>query len=261
MNTQQLFKELVKLLGLNNAKVADLAGVKRPNLYNWLSGKSQVMSKEREDNLLKVIGVINGKLATEIVHRWNSDKDLSNIKTILNQLEDAQDLKQTEIYFVKTDASATGQVELFSLLRIPRASEFVTILVSYEKPLSTEYPVKSAKLGFGNDMKTINVWSDVWYGWWNKETLTMKDFMFEASAYINTTSTDQTEQSVDKDLIARYENTIRECKAVDAGLRAVIRALLNELRLKAPGSPFLNASVRMKEYLAEYDKEIKKSNI
>lgn len=261
MNTQKLFKELVKLHGLNNAKVADLSGVKRPNLYNWLSGKSQVMSKEREDNLLKVLGVFNGKLMTDVVHRWHADKDLSNIKTTLSLLEDPVNLNDTEIYFVKTDASATGQAELFSLLRIPRGAEFLTIMVSYEKPLSTEYPVKAAKLGFGNDLKIINIYSDKWYGWWNKEILSFKEFWSEASAYINTSGIDKTEVSNDKDLIATYETTIRENKAVDAGLRAIIRALLNELRIKAPESTLLKASVRKIEYYKEYENEKEKFDI
>lgn len=261
MNTQKLFKELVKLHGLNNAKVADLSGVKRPNLYNWLSGKSQVMSKEREDNLLKVLGVVNGKLMTDVVHRWHVDKELNNIKTTLSLLEDPVNLNNTDIYFVKTDASATGQAELFSLLRIPRAADFLTIMVSYEKPLSTEYPVKSAKLGFGNDLKTINVWADEWYGWWNKENLSTKDFLSEASTHIISNGIDKSEQSIDRDLIAKYENTIRENKAIDGGLRALIRALLKELRIKAPDSNLLDPEIRMKVYKKEYENEIKKNMI
>jgi hypothetical protein len=219
------------------------------------------MSKERENNLLKVLGIINGKLATDTVHRWYVDKDLSNIKTLLNQLEDAENLNQAEIYFVKTDASSTGQAELFSLMRIPRGAEFLTIMVSYEKPLSTEYPIKVAKLGFGNDLKIINIYSDKWYGWWNKETLSFKEFWSEASEYFNTSGIDKTEQSNDKDLIATYETTIRENKAVDAGLRAIIRALLNELRIKAPESTLLKASVRKIEYDKEYENEKEKFDI
>jgi hypothetical protein len=88
-----------------------------------------------------------------------------------------------------------------------------------------------------------------------------KEFLSEASTYLNASGIDKTEQSIDRDLIAKYENTIRENKAIDAGLRAVIRALLKELRIKAPESNLLDPEIRMKEYKKEYENEIKKNMI
>ena len=81
-----LFKCLVSLSGMNNAQVADVVGINRPNLYTWLSGKSQVMSKEREEKLLSVLGVYKGKISRNIVHRWRVGEKLENIRTALTLL-------------------------------------------------------------------------------------------------------------------------------------------------------------------------------
>lgn len=255
-----LFKCLVSLSGMNNAQVADMVGINRPNLYTWLSGKSQVMSKEREEKLLSVLGVYKGKLSGNIVHRWRVGENLENIRTALTLLETKENLDTAEIYFVKTDASATGKIELFNLMVIPRREDEVTILVTLEKPLSTEYPIKKTKLTLGKDCQIIDIWADLWYRWWNKEELTSEEFWSEASHIIETKK-DTPEKIVDIDLIASYENQISINKAEDAGLRAIIRGLLNELRKVAPKSKLLDQSERAKIYQEYYDHEINKTNI
>ena len=62
MDNKEIFKILTHLSGLNNATIADLAGVKRPNLYSWLGGKTQAMSDENIEKLFNVLGVYKGCL-------------------------------------------------------------------------------------------------------------------------------------------------------------------------------------------------------
>ena len=249
-----LFNCLVSLSGMNNAKVADLAGINRPNLYAWLSGKSQIMSKEREEKLLAALGVVDGKLSGNIVHRWRVDADAINIRAALNHLENKEYLDAAEIIFVKTDESASGKIELYNLIEIPRPDGKLTILASFNKPLKNEYPINSTKLKFGHNGKNIVIWADLWARWWNKDELSKQEFWSDAPNCLVIENVD-TKQIDDKDLIASYENTILENKAEDAGLRAIIRSLLNELRKVKPESKLLDPSERADIYNEFYKNE------
>lgn len=259
--SQDLFKKLITITGSTNATIADRARVKRPNLYNWLSGKPQVMSHERVEQLFETLGIRHGKLSSSVVHRWYADKDSSNIRTLLTQFETPNSLNTLEIYFVKINDGSVGQSELFNLIRIPRLDENIFILVTSEKPLIAEYPVKSTKLGFGIDQHTIELWSDQWSRWWRDEGLSPEELWQTIKSKLNMNTGSSVEQPIDMDLIAKYEQQILIHKAEDAGLRAIIRDLLKELRNKVPESKLLDASERLKIYNDSYMNEMEKFNI
>lgn len=142
----------------------------------------------------------------------------------------------------------------YNLIQIPRLEGKLTILASFDKPLSIEYPINSTKLKFGHNGKTIEIWADLWTRWWNKDELSSQEFWSDASSYLETKNADA-KQIDDKDLIASYEHIIFENKAEDAGLRAIIRSLLNELRKVAPKSKLLDQSERAYIYNEYYDNE------
>lgn len=62
--------DLIELTGLSQRDVATRAGVHRPNLSTWLSGKAQQLSEGNQLAVLNALGWHYGRLASEYVHRW-----------------------------------------------------------------------------------------------------------------------------------------------------------------------------------------------
>lgn len=62
--------DLFELTGLSQRDVATRAGVHRPNLSTWLSGKPHQLSEANQFAVLDVLGWNYGRLATGCVHVW-----------------------------------------------------------------------------------------------------------------------------------------------------------------------------------------------
>ncbi|OIQ79949.1 hypothetical protein GALL_383000 [mine drainage metagenome] len=257
ISPQELFECLVKLNGLNSAKAADLAGVKRPNVYAWLAGKKQVMSQEREERLLQNFGVINGTLSKDIVYRWRVESDTACFKLVLNHLFNPDDLDKAIIYFVDVENS-----KHYNVLRIPFTEGDLFVLVIFNSQQNTGYPLTKEKIGFGINGQKLNVPDWQWDKWWDSEKLDAKKFCLEADMLLkkqgDVNQLWATDQPMDIKMRLLYEEQIIEKTAENAGLRALIRALLNEMRAAKFKSKLLDKEERDITFKDFYNHELKK---
>lgn len=264
MDKKEIFKILTHLSGLNNATIADLAGVKRPNLYSWLGGKTQAMSDENIEKLFNVLGVYKGKLSSEIVYRWQADADLQNIKAVLTHFLEQNVLDKADINFIEIEGYETTLQEKYNLIHIPGAKDSLTILLANNSPQQISFPVKSSKLGFGKDNKRISISIDQWSRWWGADNLSSSAFWIEASLYLSSqTKNVQVNDELDIDLLTTYQSQLVQNTAENAGLRAIIRALLRELRNLKPKHKLLdkaNRDVIFNEFYAHEIDKLRKSS-
>ena len=261
MEVRDLFKALANFSTFNNAAIADSAGVKRPNLYSWLGGKSQSMSEDNIEKLFNILGVKKGKLSSEIVYRWQlEDSEASHIKDVLKHFLNQEYLNNAEIHFIEIEGYEAKQVAKHNLIRIPIGThEGITILVTSNNKLNVGFPIKSSKLGFGQDKQKITVNLDQWFRWMESDTLSSAEFWIEASFYISAQHVVSTSVlNDDIDIKISYENQLIEKIAENAGLRAIIRSLIRELRLLKPKHVLLNQDNRDLIYKEYFQHEISK---
>lgn len=75
--------DLIELTGLSQRDVATRAGVHRPNLTTWLSGKAQQLSEANQLAVLNALGWQYGRLAAERLHFWWVGHDFSAASRVL----------------------------------------------------------------------------------------------------------------------------------------------------------------------------------
>ena len=263
MDLRDLFKILISFSNLNAAKIADLAGVKRPNLYTWQSGKSQALSEGNIESIFNILGVIKGKLSSEIVYRWKIDFDEAQLKNVLQQFVNQQILNQSEIYFIEIDGYTETDSKKYSLIHIPHSTGAISILISGSTNQSVGFPIKSTKLGFGKDCQKVNISSEQWANWWSVDVLSSINFWTEFSLYLSNSNMNATSSNElqDVDQVAAFKNIIIEKTAENAGLRAIIRSLMRELGVLKPNHQLLkkeNRNLIYKEFYEHENSKIRK---
>lgn len=253
-NTQYLVKYLIQLNGIRPAEVADASNIRRPNLYTWFKGRSQILSEQMIIALMETLGVINGVLNNKIIHRWNVDESLDTMKMVLDELFDKDELAKIEIYFVDC-----GKNRLFNLLRTP---DNATILVSFGKSKGDGYPLNATKCGFGIDKGVVEMPHRIWEEWRSVKTpMTTMDFWICADPYFCNVAEIKSPVVTPENLIdicTKYEKEIIEQAAVNAGLRGLIRALLGEVRKIDSKNELLKHNKRDRVYEEYYNAEVNK---
>ena len=260
MDVRDLFKTLVSLSNLNNAKIADKADVKRPNLYTWLGGKPQALSEGNIESLFNMLGVIRGRLSPEIVYRWQVDFDVDNLKNALQHFVNQEVLNQAEIYFLEIDGYDEADSRKYNLIHIPQSTGGISILIAAATNQTVGFPIKTAKLGFGKDGQTVRISREQWANWWNVDVLSSINFWTEFSLYVSK-SNSKTTSSInpqDVDQLATFEKIIIDKTAENAGLKAIIRSLLRELRIANPKNTLLNHENRDLIYREFFEHELSK---
>ena len=256
---QPLARVLMELLEVNPTMIASEVGIGRTNIYSWLKGKQRTLSEQSVAKLMECLGISADKLSRKIVHRWRANS-VESVKLCLDALFPSGKLASTEIIQVNCDSSG-----YFNILRIPD-SELgdTTIMVSPASQLSTGTLISSRTLGFGRDMKGIELDISQWNKWWNiRPLLTAHEFWLTAEPFLNLkvkpTFQGKEDESVDPQLLkTSYEKVIIEKTAENAGLRAIIRSVLRELRAKDPGNEWLNDDRRKWIYDEFYRQEMEK---
>lgn len=257
MNPQDLFECLIQLNGLNSAKAADLAGIKRPNIYAWLARKKQVMSKEREERLFQTFGIINGRLSTDFVYRWRIEIGSICFVQVLKHLLPQEALDKAIIHLLEVENSG-----LYNALIIPQTEGDLILLVISNSPHFSGYPLTKEDIGFGSVGSKIYVPDWQWDKWWGNDKLEVRQFNAEADMLLRKQGESNqlwaSDQPMDINLKAFYETQLLEKTAENAGLRALIRALLGEMRDAKLKSKLLQKEERDLRFKEFYSHELKK---
>ena len=253
-NPQSLVKYLIQVNGVRPAEIADASNIRRPNLYTWFKGKSQILSEQMITTLMDTLGVINEMLSNKVIHSWQVDESLDAMKKVLDALFDKETLTKIEIYFVDC-----GKNRLFNLLRTPNNT---TILVAYSKSNGDGYPLNAAKCGFGIEKGVVEIPHRIWDEWMSvKPPMSTIDFWISADPYFCNVAGVNSPVITPENLIdirTKYEKEIIEQTAINAGLRGLIRAMLSEIRKMDSKNALLKHNERDQIYAAYYNAEVNK---
>ncbi len=150
--------DLIELTGLSQRDVATRAGVHRPNLTTWLSGKAQQLSEGNQLAVLNVLGWHYGRLATEYVHRWWVGEGCEAAARLL--LEEANAGAKIGVVCAEGCSAAQGA----SAVLIADANQ-VQRFVMIRRPLAAHPPIPAAIdaqiLGVGTTLKAtwlVDAW-------------------------------------------------------------------------------------------------------
>lgn len=258
----QLAKTLIQLSNTKGVKIAEAAGIKNPNFYNWMANKPKALSENAVEKLFSVLGVTNGQLNANTLHRWyESDHDAENINQTLTQLINLQEYQNTEIFHVRSIDN-----KLFNLLKLSNDKHSILILCFNTLPRTNEYPINAKKIGFGKDIFLSSPIPSEIYAKWMHVTLNLEiqSFIHDASIYLpdlnlpklNTLTSFQSINTAGD--FKEVSEEINILKATNEGFKAIIRELLKELRIHSPDNKFHIDSERKAIFEAIYNHELEK---
>lgn len=258
LSLQALAKTLIQLKGLKAARLAAALDMRSPNLYNWFAGRSQTLSVQMVDTLMRRLGVVDYKLSSQAIHCWQVDESLDDLKLVLLSLVDIKVLSQSEIYYIDC-----GKRRYFNLIRIPSTGkESITLLISAGKMNVDGYPLNASKLGFGLDKGSVELPHRNWEEWWSTNpAMTATDFWIRARPFLGSMVEIESPVIAADNLIdmqTKYEREIIEQTAVNAGLRGLIRSLLSQVRELDSKNALLKHAERDKVYDDCYLQELAK---
>lgn len=269
MKQQDLFKHLIKFNDMTVAHLANISKLSRPNIYAWLNEKPKIISQERETEMMRYLGLEEGKPSTKIVHKWNIDPQAKVFKELLVYFYGNDILQKVEVNYVNTGS------RLCNVVRIPINSANtdnlppeVIILLMCKDPLSRGYPFDIKKIGFGINGDDLYIADWQWDKWWEDELCKPHTFNVEygiLTNHINETSDLQDLEIESTDEVTNYvelklsfKKQMIEKTADNAGLRGLIRVLLNEISELNSKSKWLDKKNRDLIYEDNYKSEFDK---
>lgn len=135
---------LIRLRRETFAQIERTTQVRSPNLSAWLKGKPQVINALRVARLLDHLGVRNGILRDDVVHRWTVIGTLKDLKFVLDQLVTLAGRDRVRV--IREWQAAESP---WALIALPTPSGRALSLVKAEADLNGMPVVSTAALGFG----------------------------------------------------------------------------------------------------------------
>lgn len=231
-----------------------------------------MLSVERQERMLNWLGLDNGKLSPLMVHLWEVGNDFSPLRELLNAVETANTLSDMSIHQVDGQQSHSPSSPV--LMRIPRQGKPVLILIQRSSKAGRRpLKVNATTLGLGINGAEIfipdalvegashDAGTDSLRGHIDKEII--KLIPGAKDSHQNETPGNAAladEILMEKEaIIASLRQDIHDLKRHEAGLRAIIRECLKELRQLNVDSPLLNDDVRQQIYNEYSQHETEKS--
>jgi len=272
----KLAKNLIALSDLKGVRLANSVGIKSPNYYNWWNNKPKFVSDNAIQKLLEVLGISDGYLNQNIIHRWfvTSENEVNSVLKclILPNQEIKEQFKASQIFQIFTHNNVR-----FSILKLETVSQTNLILCFNRSPNITTFPINADKLNFGtNIFIKEQIASDIFAKWSNSSfILDVQTFAQEVKKYLKIDLVDsiddnnlENEQNLDDSTaLSEHINFIssdekKDLLATQEGLKALIRALLREVKRLDPKSKLLQEQDRKDIFDDFYQHEFNKlSNI
>lgn len=160
---RKLVEVLLRLNNLSKNKAALALGLKRQNLYGWLKGVDPAIANSKKLELLALLGVRNGTLADDQIHRW-CVTDLDDVKNALLILTSQTDKPQRLFILNLWPANDSGAV----LRLTTRDHHHVYLLLYYPLRVSAPPPINATSLGIGETMHSLMRLTKEQWGEWLK---------------------------------------------------------------------------------------------
>jgi len=159
MTSRELMAALIRLNNISQGKTADLAGVLRPNLSNWSTGRDNALSIEKQLKLFDVLGVSYGRLCPDVVHRW-CVREVEEVALVLGEVLDDAERAHCEFWPIQ-NFRYPGCI----VLRISRSSKWIWVVMY--RPLMAEppQPINAESLRCGIELREVIVDNGTWESW------------------------------------------------------------------------------------------------
>jgi hypothetical protein len=144
-----LVAALMRLREETLAKVFQATGIRGANLSVWLKGKPQVISDRRVATLLDYLGVRQGRLRADVLHRWAIAESVGDLKTVLEMVVTGGDREHLVIY-----RDMNRDPEAIAALEVPNTPIPTFVLLSAAPTLSGPPRISADDIGFGNDVES-----------------------------------------------------------------------------------------------------------
>ncbi len=158
---RKLVEALLRLNDLSKNKAALALDLKRQNLYAWLKGTDTAISNTKKLELLALLGVRNGSLSADQIHRWRI-QDLEDAKVVLTILTN-QTSKPQQLYILNIWPANHAD----AILRLTTDPDHhVYLLLYYPLLESPPVPINAETLGIGESIPFLVILTrEQWSTW------------------------------------------------------------------------------------------------
>ena len=156
-----LVEALLRLNKISKNKAALSLDLKRQNLYAWLKGVDTAISNTKKLELLALLGVRNGELADDQIHRW-CISDLEDARSVISILTRQTDAPQRlSILNVWPDNHSDAVLRLTT-----NDHHHVYLLLYYPLKDSAPPQINATTLGIGESMQSmVRLSKEQWASW------------------------------------------------------------------------------------------------
>ncbi len=171
-----LAKALVRLRELTLLKMSEATGIRIQNLSAWLRGRPGILSAKRIVLLMHHLGIHGGTLRHDLVHRWKIRGGLEDLRLVLSETVDEQQLKASHVF---RDSSSGYRAQ--RLLRIPdQGGGHIFIWLTLEPSLTEGAQVTASTIGCEGESSVSSALSEMpdtpaLVDQWLKENTEIKD--------------------------------------------------------------------------------------
>lgn len=164
---REIAQTLIALTQLPHATVAKRAEVQRSNLVNWLNGKDQVLSLDKQLRVCSVLGWHFGGLQREVVHRFVVEDDLTALIRVLACFDHNTPFPRLYIFPTEGRMAMHGAVILAW-----KTGEYLPLVMLASRPLTGEpwTPLSATQFTGAKAGKLHSVSDMEWLNWWRPDT-------------------------------------------------------------------------------------------
>jgi len=158
---RSLVEALLRLNKFSKNKAALSLDLKRQNLYAWLKGVDTAISNTKKLELLALLGVRNGELADDQIHRW-CITDLEEVRSVISILTSQMSAPQhLSILNVWPDNHSDAVLRLTT-----NDHHHVYLLLYYPLQDSAPPQINATTLGIGESMQSmVCLTKEQWASW------------------------------------------------------------------------------------------------
>jgi len=159
MTSRELMAALIRLNNINQGKAADLAGVLRPNVSNWFSGRDNALSMEKQLKLFDVLGVSYGRLRPDGVHRW-CVREVGEAARVLGEVLDDEERVHAECWYIH-NTRYPGCI----VLKVLKPAGSIWVMMYRPMMAEPPQPITAESLRCGFDRGEIIIDTETWESW------------------------------------------------------------------------------------------------
>jgi transcriptional regulator with XRE-family HTH domain len=157
--SREVIAALIRLNNISQGKVADLAGLVRPNVSSWLCGRIDALSMEKQLKLFDVLGVSYGRLRHDGVHRW-CVREVEEVALVLGEVLDDEERAHAEFWHIH-NTRYPGCI----VLKVVKPAGSIWVVMYRPMMAEPPQPINAESLRLGVDQGDVIIDTETWESW------------------------------------------------------------------------------------------------